>query len=174
MAEPAEIKQKIQELRQNLAEEREAIQQIGQLLLEKIEREPGLWEYDFDELEAEYWRRFSTLEKNADCIAYEERFASQKVTGPVITWLRNIFRSLSSPFSRSIVAKDKQFNLEQQNFVNTESIPMHLSVILTLQKIKDRLNDLEEKVLKIQQDQEEWFQELGNLPSVRDKEEKVE
>ena len=173
MAEAAEIKQKINLLRQKLAEEREGIQQIEQLLLKKIEREPGLWEYDFDELEAEIWRRFSNLEKNADCISSDKRFSPRKVTGPVITRLRNLFRTLSSPFSRSIVAKDKQFNLEQQNFVNKESIPVHLAVILTLQKIKDRLNALEEKVLKICQDQEEWFQELGNLPSERDKEEKV-
>ena len=174
MAESAEIKQKINLLRQKLTEEREEIQQIERLLLKKIEREPGLWEYDFDELEAEIWRRFSTLEKNADCITSEERFSSQKVTGPVVMRIRNLFRSLSSPFSRSIVAKDKQFNLEQQNFVNKESIPVHLAVILTLQKIKNRLNDLEEKVLRIRQDQEEWFQELGNLPSQKDKEGKVE
>ena len=174
MAEPAEIKQKIHLLRQKLAEEREGIQQIEQLVLKKIEREPGLWEYDFDELEAEVWRRFSTLEKNADCISYEERFSSQKITGPVIKRLRNLFRSLSSPFARSIVAKDKQFNLEQQNFVNNESIPLHLAVLLTLQKIKDRLNDLEEKVIKLRQEQEEWFQEFGKLPSVRDKEGEVE
>ena len=174
MVEPDEVKQKIQLLKQKLGEEREDTQQIEQLLLKKIERAPGLWEYDFDELEAEIWRRFSTLEKNADCITSEERFSSQKVTGPVVMRIRNLFRSLSSPFSRSIVAKDKQFNLEQQNFVNKESIPVHLAVILTLQKIKNRLNDLEEKVLRIRQDQEEWFQELGNLPSQKDKEGKVE
>lgn len=174
MAEASEIKQEIQSLRQELAEARENTEQIEQLLLREIEREPGLWEYDFDELEAEIWRRFSTLEENADCLAQEVRFSSRKVTGPVIIRLRNLFRSLSSPFSRSVVAKNKQFNLEQQNFVNKESIPMHLSVILTLQKIKDRLNDLEEKVFRLRQEQEEWFQELGKPPSRRTEKVKVE
>ncbi len=67
----SDSKKAIQNIRIELGKQKEKVNNIEDLAMKKIEREAGIWEYDFDELEDEIWRRFSTLEKNCDCISEE-------------------------------------------------------------------------------------------------------
>lgn len=149
MKDHSELKSELQKLKEKISEERDKITEISDLVNKKIEREVGIWEYDFDELEKEMWQRFGFLEENSDC-----------TTAAPQTRLQKLYRKLTSPFSRSIIDQQRQFNLDQQTRVNKESIPFHLAVILTLQKIKDRLNALEESTRKLQVEQEELFKEI--------------
>lgn len=168
MQDNSEIKKEMQKLKTKLSAEKDKIEDIATLIQKKIEREVGLWEYDFEELEKEMWKRFTTLEENSDCASEEELFQSKKILGTLFRRLRKWYRTLSSPFSRSIIDKKKQFNLDKQNRVNQENIPLHLAVILSLQKIKDRLNTLEDNIQKLQEDQEDSFKELHTpVPDVQ-------
>jgi glycosyltransferase involved in cell wall biosynthesis len=115
------LKIPIQKIREEIGRKMEGIDDIEDLILKKIEREAGIWEYDFDELEAEMWRRFSAMEKESNLITKEIRF------------------------------------LEKQNFINKEYIPFGLASTLTLQKLKDRLNIVEEEIRKVANEQEELF-----------------
>ena len=69
--------------------------------------------------------------------------------------LNKFYRVLTTPVSRAILDKKKQFNLDQQDLLNKENIPFFLAMILTLQKIKDRLNVLEEAVHKMGEELED-------------------
>lgn len=160
MQDYTEVKKEIQSLKARLSAEIDKIEDVGTLVQKKIEREVGLWEYDFEELEGELWKRATTLEENSDCISEDEGFWGNKIFGAFIRRLKRWYRTLSSPFSRSIIDKKKQFNLDKQNRINQENIPFHLAIILSLQKIKNRLNVLEENIQKIQEDQEDLFREL--------------
>jgi len=159
----------VKRLKGELAKEIEQIDKIDTLVKKQIEREPGIWEYGFDELEAEMWRRFAYLEKNSECLTEEEKFAPDRISGKLARRFKKIYRTISSPFSRTILDKRKQYDLDKQNFRNLESVPFYLSMILTLQKIKDRLNYLEEKTLKIAKDQEELLFEMKEKGSKDDK-----
>lgn len=159
MRDHTEIKKEIQSLKARLSAEIEKVDDIEILVKKQIEREVGLWEYDFEELEAELWKRFAILEKNSDCVSEGEVFWGKKILGPFFRRLKRWYRALSGPFSRSVIDKKRQFNLDQQNQINQENVPFQLAVILSLQKIKDRLNVLEENLQKIQADQEDLFKE---------------
>ena len=160
MQDYSEIKKEIQSLKAKLSAEKDKIDDIGTLIQKKIERDVGLWEYDFEELEEEMWKRFATLEENSDCTSEDEFFGTKKILGAIFRRIKRCYRTISSPFSRSIIDKKKQYNLDKQNRVNLENGRFHLAVILSLQKIKDRLNDLGENIQKLQEDQEDLFKEL--------------
>ncbi len=155
-----ELKKAIGQIKEEILREREAVEKIEALVKEEIEREAGIWEYGFDELEEEMWRRFHSLENHSECASEEFRFPPWKGMAPLFLRLKNFFRTLSGPFSRSVIDKKKQFNLDTQDFINREQVPFRLAVILTLQKIKDRLNVLEEVIRKITEEQEELVEEI--------------
>lgn len=159
MQDYTEIKKEIQKLKAKLSAEMDKIEDIGILVKKQIEREVGLWEYDFEDLEAELWKRFATIEENSACISEDEVIWGNKILGGLFRRLKRWYRTLSGPFSRSVIDKKKQFNLDQQNRINQENIPFQLSIILSLQKIKNRLNVLEENIQKIQEEQEDLFRE---------------
>lgn len=161
MNDHSDLKSELSNLKEKIINERDKISEIADLVNRQIEREVGIWEYDFDELEKEMWKRFGTLEENSECAA-----AAQ------VSRLQKLYRKLTSPFSRTVIDRQFQFNLDQQNRVNRESIPFHLAVILYLQKIKDRLNTLEEIARKMHREQEELFKELQitHSPGTTDKE----
>ncbi len=143
------LKTEITKLKEEVGAERENIETIDGLVKKQIEREPGLWEYDFDGLGAEMWKRFQTLEKNSDCLSEEQYLPAQRFRAAFLRRLNKFYRVLTTPVSRAILDKKKQFNLDQQDLLNKENIPFFLAMILTLQKIKDRLNVLEEAVNKL-------------------------
>jgi hypothetical protein len=153
----------IARLKARLLEERAGITEVSELLPFEIEREPGIWEYDFNELEAEMWRRFTQLEEQQDCVSEEENFPPGRVSSGVLRRVKKLYRTLTGPLSRAIIDKRKQFNLDRQNLLNKESVPFYLSVILTLQKMKDRQNVMEESLVKIEKELEEQFREVQRL-----------
>lgn len=164
-----DLSTKIERLRAGLEQEIAQIEKIDSLVKEQIEREPGIWEYGFEELEVEMWRRFATLEKNSECLTDEEKFPAGRISGKLFRRFKNFYRTLSSPFSRTILDKRKQYDLDRQNISNLESVPFYLSIILTLQKIKDRLNAIEETTRKIAKDQEDLLLEFKDKGGKDDK-----
>lgn len=161
MSEQADLKTTLGNLREELTRAREEITRLEDLTGGPVEREPGIWEFGFDELEEEMWRRFSILEGTADCTTDEEYFEERRWVGSLLRKWKNLWRGVSSPFSRTVLDKRKQFNLDKQNRINRESIPFHLAAVLTLQKIKDRMNSLEESVRRLQREMEDAFMESG-------------
>jgi len=151
----SDSKKAIQNIRKELGRQKETVKNIEDLVRKKIEREAGIWEYDFDELEAEIWRRFSTLEKNCDCISKENQFFDKRKPNSRFYMVKERYRAISEPFIRIKMEGDGRFNLDKQNSINKEYIPFNLAIILTLQKIKDRLNTLEEMTRHLIKDQEE-------------------
>ena len=137
MQDRSDLKEVLARLKARLSEERAGITEITELLPFKIEREAGIWELHFDELESEMWARFKQLEEQQDCVTEEETFPAGRVSSGILRRLKKLYRTLTGPLARAIIDKRKQFNLDQQNMLNRESVPFHLSVILTLQKIKD-------------------------------------
>lgn len=155
MRNESQIREELSRLKTEVETERESIESLDELVKKRIEREPGLWEYGFDDLGAEMWRRFHTLEKNMECLTEEQYIPPQRIRAAILRRLNKLYRYLTLPLARAILDNKKQFNLDQQDILNKENIPFSLAVILTLQKIKDRLNDLEEKVQKLVDDQED-------------------
>jgi len=147
MTNPDDLRQLISQLKERLQDEKESIQDVESLVKKKIERDAGLWEYNFDELEHELFERFSSLEDKSDCLSFTDISSPRKAIGWLVTLAKKILRKMTNPYSRMILSKQYQFN--------KELVPIHLATILSLQKIKDRLNELEDvakKILEIQED----------------------
>ncbi len=147
-------------LRTRLLEELKNADDISAWVGERIERDAGIWEYDFNDLEAEMWKRFRFLETHQDCTSEDRSLPRRRVPASFFRRFHKLYRTLTGPFSRTVIDRRKQFNLDQQNMIDRESIPFDLSMILSLQKAKDRLNRLEDQVYKMQQEQEELFKEI--------------
>jgi len=137
------FKQKIGELRERMHEERKKIQKIDELVNRKVERAPGIWEYDFDELESEIWNRYESLEKKTEDLSKEISGCSGKSPLSLFKFFRNL-----------------RGNIIRQNVINQEMIPFYLATILSLQRIKDRLNSLEYRVKKIDREKEDLISEV--------------
>jgi hypothetical protein len=169
MSNTTALQEEIERLCSALREERAELTDIADLLRRRIEREAGIWEYGFEELEEEMWRRFTTLEEQQDCISEDQTLPSQRLPAAVLRRLKKWYRTISGPLSRTIMDKRKQFNLDQQSLLNKESIPFYLSIILSLQKIKDRLNTLEEMVFKLQSEEDEQWLEIQRMGPSKDR-----
>jgi hypothetical protein len=140
------LKQGIKELRNRLDKEKENIQEVQFLVNHKVEREPGIWEYDFDELESEIWNRYSILEKRIRLLKrISEEISEYSGRKP-----RDIFKFF----------KKLKGNIIKQNEVNQEELPFYLAVMLSLQKMKDRLNTLEYEVKKIKREKDDLISEI--------------
>ncbi len=168
----SDSKKAIQNIRKELGKQKETVNSIEDLAMKKIEREAGIWEYNFDELEVEMWRRFSNLEKNCGCISEENQFFDKRKPNSPFYKVKERYRAISELFIRIKMEGEGRFNLDKQNSINKEYIPFNLAVILTLQKIKDRLNTLEEMTRHLIKDQEELFSKYfrNNLGIKEDKE----
>ncbi|HZX10659.1 MAG TPA: hypothetical protein VFG01_06900, partial [Acidobacteriota bacterium] len=128
------FRQKIKELKRKIHQEKEGIQKIEDLIKKKVEREPGIWEYDFYELESEMWSRYVSIEKKIERL-------SEKISKYSGGKFINLFRFIK--------------NLRGNIIVSRELIPFYLTIMLSLQKLKDRLNFLEYKVKKINREKED-------------------
>jgi len=147
MTNPDDLKQLVSQLKERLNKEKESIKDVESLAKKKIERDAGLWEYSFDELEHELFERFSFLEDKSDCLSFTDIPSPRKGIGWLVTLAKKVLRKMTNPYSRMILNKQYQFN--------KELVPIHLAAILSLQKIKDRLNELEAVAKKILDIQEE-------------------
>jgi len=155
MRDDALWKAEMAKLKVDIETERGKIESLDDLVKKQIAREPGLWEYEFDDLSAEMWRRFNTLEKNSDCLSEDQYLPPRRFPAAVVRRLHKLYRAFTLPLSRTILDKRNQFNLDQQALLNQENIPFSLAILLTLQKIKDRLNALEETVGKLRDELED-------------------
>ncbi len=147
MKNPDDLRQLVSQLKKRLQVEKESITNVDSLINKKIERDVGIWEYNFDELEHELFERFPSLEDKSDCMDFTEFSSPRKDIGWFVSLVKKISRKMTNPYSRMILSKQYQFN--------KELVPMQLATILSLQKIKDRLNELEDvanKILEIQED----------------------
>jgi len=133
------FRQKIKELKRKIHQEKEGIQKIEDLIKKKVEREPGIWEYDFYELESEMWSRYVSIEKKIERL-------SEKISKYSGGKFINLFRFIK--------------NLRGNIIVSRELIPFYLTIMLSLQKLKDRLNFLEYKVKKINREKEDLATEI--------------
>ncbi len=137
------FEQALMELKEKIRRERKNIGKMENLIKNKVEREPGIWEYDFDDLESEIWEKHASIEKKIKELS--EKISECSGKGP-----RNIFR-----FFRNL-----RGNIIRQNVINQEIISFYLAMILSLQKIKDRLNSLEYKVSKLNREKDELISDI--------------
>ena len=161
---PKELAEELARIKTRILEERSAVADLAELLRRPVEREAGIWEFGFDELEAEMWRRFAQLEEHQDCSSeVDEALPPGRVRAALTRRLKNLYRTMTGPLSRAIMDRRKQFNLDRQNLLNRESVPFHLAILLTLQRLKDRLNVLEEHVDRLRGEQDEAYREMQRL-----------
>lgn len=154
------LKDHLHEWKGKLETQRNSALSIEELAGHPIEREAGIWEMDFDGLEKEIWTRFENLEYNSGCL--------KKISPPeelgwkdrLIEFSRNAWRNIKNPFLSLCLQKYFRDNIDRQNQAVRETVPYNLAVILTLQKVKDRLNRLEEQIQKTQQEQQDIYEEF--------------
>jgi predicted nucleic acid-binding Zn-ribbon protein len=145
---PEKFKQALRELKKEIHGERKKIGKIEDLIKKEAERGPGIWEYDFDELESEIWKKHASIEKKIKELS--EKISDCSGKGP-----RNIFR-----FFRNL-----RGNIIRQNVINQEVISFYLAMMLSLQKIKDRINALEYKVSKLNREKDELISDMQEYKS---------
>ena len=166
MPEQTNWKQETCRLRARLLEDLKNAEDISHWVGHRIEREAGIWESDCNELEAEMWRRFAFLETNQDCTTEDRSLPRKRIPAAFFRRFHKLYRTLTGPFSRTAIDQRRQFNLDQQNRFNRESIPFVLATVLSLQKTKDRLNRLEEMLYKLQKEQEEISREARRTTKI--------
>lgn len=168
------LKTQLEIIKSELEAQRNAAASMEELIGHAVERAAGIWEMDFDDLEREIWSRFNDLEFNADCLEKREPPEIHGMKNRLLEFLSNAVRNLKNPLARLYMPKYWRFNMEQQNQVNRDSVPYFLANILTLQKIKDRLNRMEEQIQKMEREQQSVYEELLNLRARQSNREKSE
>jgi hypothetical protein len=145
MPNPDVFRVMIAQIKEMLGEEKEKTADIESLVKKKIERDVGLWEYSFDELEQELFKRVSSLEGKKDCLSFPDISSPRKGIGWLITLIKKTLMKITHPYARMVPDRQDQFN--------RELIPILLASILSLQKIKDRLNAAEGQIKDLLENQ---------------------
>jgi predicted nucleic acid-binding Zn-ribbon protein len=138
-----QFKKQIKELKKETKEQRKKINSIQELVKRQIEREPGIWEYDFDELEAEIWNKHSSIDTKIKELSDQISEYSGKRPKDIFRFFKNL-----------------RGNFIRQNVINQELISFYLAVMLNLQKVKDRLNSLEFKMDQINRERQDLMTEI--------------
>lgn len=152
------------QIKETLGKEKERTADIDSLVQKKIERDIGLWEYSFDELEQELFKRFSSLEEKKDCLSFPDISSPRKGIGWLITLVKKTLMKITHPYARMVLDRQDQFN--------RELIPILLAEILSLQKIKDRLNAAEGQIKELLENQKDLAEICYDLSKSKDKVEK--
>lgn len=147
-----EIREGIQDLKEKLSQEKKGIEKIDFLIGKKVDREPNLWEFSESELEQEIWNRFLSLEGKSNCLPQGEIRSDRKGIGWMIVLLKKVMRKLTHPYSSML--------LERQNLLNRELLSLYFVHLLSLQKIKKRINAVEDLIRQVKKDQKDLFDEL--------------
>ena len=161
MANAEDIQSSIAQIKESLSEEKKRAADIESLVKKKIERDAGLWEYSFDELEQELFKRFSSLEEKKECLSFPDISSPRKGIGWLITFVKKTLMKISHPFTRMILDRQDQFN--------KELIPYLLAAALSLQKIKDRLNAAESQIQELREIQKEMSAERQELSKSKER-----
>jgi hypothetical protein len=164
MPNPDVFRVMIAQIKETLGKEKERTADIESLVKKKIERDIGLWEYSFDELEQELFKRFSSLEEKKDCLSLPDIFSPRKGIGWLIILVKKTLMKITHPYARMVLDRQDQFN--------RELIPIFLAEILSLQKIKDRLNAAEGQIKDLLENQIDLAGTCYNLSKSKDKVEK--
>ena len=154
----------IAQIKETLGKEKERAADIESLVKKKIERDAGLWEYSFDELEQELFQRFTSLEEKKDCLSFPDISSPRKGIGRLIILVKKTLMKITHPYARMVLDRQDQFN--------RELIPILLAAILSLQKIKDRLNAAEGQIKDLLENQIDLAETCYNLAKSKDKVEK--
>ncbi len=154
----------IAQIKETLGKEKERAADIESLVKKKIERDAGLWEYSFDELEQELFQRFTSLEEKKDCLSFPDISSPRKGIGWLIILVKKTLMKITHPYARMVLDRQDQFN--------RELIPILLAAILSLQKIKDRLNAAEGQIKDLLENQIDLAETCYNLSKSKDKVEK--
>ena len=154
----------IAQIKETLGKEKERAADIESLVKKKIERDAGLWEYSFDELEQELFQRFTSLEEKKDCLSFPDISSPRKGIGRLIILVKKTLMKITHPYARMVLDRQDQFN--------RELIPILLAEILSLQKIKDRLNADEGQIKDLLEVQIDLAETCYNLSKSKDKVEK--
>ena len=154
----------IAQIKETLGKEKERAADIESLVKKKIERDAGLWEYSFDELEQELFQRFTCLEEKKDCLSFPDISSPRKGIGWLIILVKKTLMKITHPYARMVLDRQDQFN--------RELIPILLAAILSLQKIKDRLNAAEGQIKDLLENQIDLAETCYNLAKSKDKVEK--
>ena len=154
----------IAQIKETLGKEKERAADIESLVKKKIERDAGLWEYSFDELEQELFQRFTSLEEKKDCLSFPDISSPRKGIGWLIILVKKTLMKITHPYARMVLDRQDQFN--------RELIPILLAAILSLQKIKDRLNAAEGQIKDLLENQIDLAETCYNLAKSKDKVEK--
>jgi len=154
----------IAQIKETLGKEKERAADIESLVKKKIERDAGLWEYSFDELEQELFQRFTSLEEKKDCLSFPDISSPRKGIGWLIILVKKTLMKITHPYARMVLDRQDQFN--------RELIPILLASILSLQKIKDRLNAAEGQIKDLLENQIDLAGTCYNLSKSKDKVEK--
>jgi len=126
----------IQKIKAALAEERESLADLESLIGQRIEVE--LWGLGRKDLEKESWDSFYLLEKTRDCLEEEPIVSHRKAIGHLIVRSKKFFRSLMRPYTKMTLARQSRFN--------RELVRIQWAVLLRLQKIEERIANLEAQV----------------------------
>jgi hypothetical protein len=164
MTNPQQIQSVIEQIRKTLGEEKKKIADIESLLKKKIERDVGLWEYSFDELEKELFQRVSSLDEKKENLFFPDVSSPRKGIGWLFSFLKKTIKRITRPYARMILAPQDQFN--------RDLIPFLLAVSLSLQKIKDRLNTVEGQIKDLFEIQKELSEKRFDLSKYGDRIEK--
>jgi len=139
-----EIEKQIQKLKAALAEKRASIEDLESLVGEKIEGE--LWGLGEKALEKAAWDSFFFLDRKTASREEEPITSRRRIIGPLIVLAKKAWRALFRPYSRMI--------LERQSRLNRELVQLELANLLRIEKIKERLDALEEKAALQKQERE--------------------
>lgn len=153
MKDQEEIKTLLASLREEIAEEKKKVLDIETLIGKKFERGVDLWEFSQAELEEEMWKRYLLLEKNADPFPEEWIAPPPKFFGWVVPLFTKIFRRIAGPSLRIVLAKQGRFNKETVGF--------EVAAFLTLQKMKERIEELESRLERLFEEKREEKKEKG-------------
>lgn len=167
------LKARLGQMKNELEAQKKAAASVEALVGHSIEREAGIWEMDYDDLEGEMWSRFKNLEFNAECMEKKDPPGHKRRKDRLMEFVRTAWRNIKNPLARLYMQKYWRFNLDRQNQINRDSVPYCLAQVLTLQKIKDRLNRMEEQIKKIQIEQQAVYEEFLEIRSRESNQEKT-
>ena len=133
MKDTEEIGREIQRLKKALSDEKENIKAIEELIGGRIEVD--LWGLGEKDLEKISWESFSMLERNKDCLAPTPITSHRKYAGGFIVAAKKTIRALTRWYAELILRRQKEFD--------RELIPILLATLLRLEKMSERIGDLE-------------------------------
>jgi len=152
-------------LKAKFLKESEKMTSLESLAGMTVDREPGLWECTYAELEDEIWQRFSDLEVKTEDMLKQGISVPRKPWSWFVNLYEKSVKFFLGPYRKHIVLMRNL--IDKQMLFNKELISVHLATILSLLKLKDRLTVLEIQSRKLIEEQEDLSDEFDYLEKSR-------